>query len=196
MLDDADKCVDTPEDWDAFEDTDGCPDPDDDGDGFLDADDDCPDEKAPDHHGCPPSNCKITIIDGIGDCFLTDIFNFATPADDAGLRKFIAEMATFPEVFEVDLRMVRLPTEPKGSAIPRLEQVRARLLALGWPTRIPITVTPNGTSTDPERLGIVLADVSKQRFEYDKKFRPGVCTMAGDVYRPERPDTKCRIRRP
>src|SRR5690606_31464716 len=56
--DDADQCVDVPEDHDGFEDADGCPDPDNDGDGLLDPNDACPDQSEDmdghqDDDGCP-----------------------------------------------------------------------------------------------------------------------------------------------
>ncbi len=201
ILDGTDRCPDVAEDWDAFADTDGCLDADDDGDGIVDADDACPDEKGPSIgvaervRGCPDRVCKTWVVDGIDDCFLSSIAEPGMANPDDALRKLVAEVSTFPEIQEVTIRAFRLPTETKEAGLARLEPIRARLIALGWPARISLVLTTR-TSSDPESTGLVNGEVSKQRFEYDKNFRPGTCTMLGDVYRPERPDATCRLRSP
>jgi outer membrane protein OmpA-like peptidoglycan-associated protein len=65
ILDTADKCVDQPEDKDAFEDEDGCPDSDNDKDGIGDVADACPLEAGvPEERGCP---VKDGDKDGVAD---------------------------------------------------------------------------------------------------------------------------------
>ncbi len=201
ILDDADRCPDVAEDWDAFADTDGCLDADDDGDGITDADDMCPDDKGPKRgsnafeYGCPRQVCKVWLIDGIHDCFLSSIAERGMANPDDALRKLVSEVSTFPEIQEVTIRAFRLPTEPEEAGLARLEPIRARLIAIGWPARISLVLT-TPISSDPESSGLVNGEISKQRFEYDKNFRPGKCTMLGDVYRPKRPEAKCRRRSP
>jgi len=74
VLDDADACVDEPEDADGFEDADGCPDADNDGDGILDDPDACPLEAEDadgfqDSDGCPdPDNDGDGIADEADSC--------------------------------------------------------------------------------------------------------------------------------
>jgi len=74
LTDDADKCVDQPEDKDGFQDEDGCPDPDNDGDGVPDASDDCklePEDKDgfSDQDGCPdPDNDADGLLDPSDKC--------------------------------------------------------------------------------------------------------------------------------
>jgi outer membrane protein OmpA-like peptidoglycan-associated protein len=58
LVDDEDRCLDQPEDMDAFEDQDGCPDTDNDADAVADLDDACPNEAEDldgfeDDNGCP-----------------------------------------------------------------------------------------------------------------------------------------------
>jgi hypothetical protein len=50
------------------------------------------------------------------------------------------------------------------------------------------------SSKNPETPNLINADISKQRFGYDRYFRPGTCTLAGDVYLPERPAWRCIVR--
>ncbi|MDQ3335644.1 MAG: OmpA family protein [Myxococcota bacterium] len=74
FLDNVDKCVTEPEDFDEFEDTDGCPDLDDDKDGITDASDKCkrdPEDKDTfqDEDGCPePDNDADKILDAADKC--------------------------------------------------------------------------------------------------------------------------------
>lgn len=196
ILDDTDRCPEAAEDWDASLDDDGCPDPDDDGDGFADADDVCPDEPYASARGCPPQTCTVIVADAISDCFLTEIYDAAKPLDEAALAKVVAEMAAAPEVFEVELRALLASGEPLDVGRARLEHVRERLLARGWPTRIAIVLQHPRATTDPDMVGLVLGEVSVQRFTHDARFRPGTCTLLGDVYRPERPDMRCHAGRP
>lgn len=194
--DGGDRCPAVPEDWDAVADADGCPDPDDDGDGIADADDACPDEASPLHRGCPPQRCAVLLVEGIADCFLSELYDVARPADDTALRAAVAQVAAFPEIHEVTLRIVRAPAVTEAAARAQLEGVRTRMLALGWPARVAIRLARGSTSSDPAETGMVLGEVSAQRHEREPRFRPGTCTMFGDVYRPLRPDTACRATRP
>lgn len=74
ILDDVDRCIDDPEDFDQFQDLDGCPDTDNDGDLVLDVDDACPDDAEDvdgwqDSDGCPDTdNDDDGIPDGGDDC--------------------------------------------------------------------------------------------------------------------------------
>ncbi len=74
ILDEADKCVDQPEDMDGFEDDDGCPDNDNDKDGIDDAADQCLDspedlDSFEDTDGCPEEdNDKDGVADGADAC--------------------------------------------------------------------------------------------------------------------------------
>jgi outer membrane protein OmpA-like peptidoglycan-associated protein len=74
ILDDVDRCPDTPEDKDGFQDTDGCPDLDNDADGIPDKTDKCPDvpedrDNFEDDDGCPESdNDKDGILDRVDQC--------------------------------------------------------------------------------------------------------------------------------
>lgn len=74
ILDDVDRCPDTPEDQDGFQDTDGCPDLDNDADGIPDATDKCPNtpedrDGFEDQDGCPESdNDKDGILDRVDKC--------------------------------------------------------------------------------------------------------------------------------
>ncbi len=74
VVDDRDRCVDTPEDQDGFADDDGCPDPDDDRDGVPDERDGCRGiaedrDGFADDDGCPdPDNDHDGIPDGADAC--------------------------------------------------------------------------------------------------------------------------------
>jgi hypothetical protein len=205
VADAVDQCASVAEDWDAFADTDGCPDLDDDGDAIADAVDHCPDVKgspssdsatsALKRPGCPPQICKTLMIDtATRDCFLSTLSEAGMKDQDATLRQLVQEMSSYPEIEEVTLRAFHVPTEPKEAALARLEPIRSRLIALGWPARIKLVSSARRSGANPESVNLVNADISKQRFDYDKQFRRGICTLAGDVYRPERPEWRCRIR--
>jgi OOP family OmpA-OmpF porin len=80
ILDEADQCVNQPEDLDGFEDVEGCPDPDNDGDGVLDPQDDCDSEPEDadgfaDEDGCPDA-------DNDGDGLLDDKDGCRDEAED------------------------------------------------------------------------------------------------------------------
>jgi outer membrane protein OmpA-like peptidoglycan-associated protein len=65
ILDNVDKCVGDPEDFDKWEDEDGCPDFDNDQDGIPDTEDKCPNEAGPpENQGCPVTDRDN---DGIAD---------------------------------------------------------------------------------------------------------------------------------
>jgi outer membrane protein OmpA-like peptidoglycan-associated protein len=74
LLDDVDRCPDTPEDKDGFQDTDGCPDLDNDADGIPDVSDKCPNvpedrDNFEDQDGCPePDNDKDGLLDRVDKC--------------------------------------------------------------------------------------------------------------------------------
>ncbi|HEY6080289.1 MAG TPA: OmpA family protein [Polyangiaceae bacterium] len=74
ILDDVDRCPDTPEDKDGFQDLDGCPDLDNDADGIPDVDDKCPMDPEDrdgfeDADGCPEKdNDKDGILDRADKC--------------------------------------------------------------------------------------------------------------------------------
>lgn len=74
ILDNVDRCPDTPEDKDGFQDTDGCPDLDNDADGIPDLTDKCPDvpedrDGFEDSDGCPElDNDKDGILDRVDKC--------------------------------------------------------------------------------------------------------------------------------
>jgi outer membrane protein OmpA-like peptidoglycan-associated protein len=74
IVDERDRCPDTPEDKDGFEDEDGCPDLDNDQDGIPDDADSCPNEPEDkdgfeDEDGCPdPDNDKDGILDAVDQC--------------------------------------------------------------------------------------------------------------------------------
>ena len=74
ILDDVDRCPDTPEDKDGFQDTDGCPDLDNDADGIPDVTDKCPNvpedrDGFEDQDGCPElDNDKDGILDRVDKC--------------------------------------------------------------------------------------------------------------------------------
>ncbi len=74
ILDNVDRCPDTPEDKDGFQDTDGCPDLDNDADGIPDATDKCPNEPEDrdgfeDADGCPElDNDKDGLLDRADKC--------------------------------------------------------------------------------------------------------------------------------
>ncbi|RYZ04159.1 MAG: OmpA family protein [Myxococcales bacterium] len=74
LLDNVDRCPDTPEDKDGFQDGDGCPDLDNDADGIPDATDKCPDvpedrDGFEDDDGCPElDNDKDGILDRADKC--------------------------------------------------------------------------------------------------------------------------------
>jgi MYXO-CTERM domain-containing protein len=95
VVDSVDKCINEPENINAFQDEDGCPDvapaatvappADKDGDGIIDADDKCPSEAEDkdafeDTDGCPdPDNDKDGVLDGSDKCI-----NEPGTADNAG----------------------------------------------------------------------------------------------------------------
>jgi outer membrane protein OmpA-like peptidoglycan-associated protein len=74
ILDNVDRCPDTPEDKDGFQDGDGCPDLDNDADGIPDVSDKCPDvpedrDGFEDEDGCPEAdNDKDGILDRVDKC--------------------------------------------------------------------------------------------------------------------------------
>jgi outer membrane protein OmpA-like peptidoglycan-associated protein len=74
ILDNVDRCPDTPEDKDGFQDTDGCPDLDNDADGIPDVTDKCPNvpedkDNFEDADGCPElDNDKDGILDRVDKC--------------------------------------------------------------------------------------------------------------------------------
>jgi outer membrane protein OmpA-like peptidoglycan-associated protein len=74
ILDDVDRCPDTPEDKDGFQDTDGCPDLDNDADGIPDTADKCPNvpedrDGFEDADGCPElDNDKDGLLDRVDKC--------------------------------------------------------------------------------------------------------------------------------
>jgi outer membrane protein OmpA-like peptidoglycan-associated protein len=74
ILDDVDRCPDTPEDKDGFQDSDGCPDLDNDADGIPDTADKCPDvpedrDSFEDEDGCPElDNDKDGLLDRVDKC--------------------------------------------------------------------------------------------------------------------------------
>jgi outer membrane protein OmpA-like peptidoglycan-associated protein len=74
ILDNVDRCPDTPEDKDGFQDTDGCPDLDNDADGIPDLSDKCPNvpedrDGFEDQDGCPElDNDKDGILDRVDKC--------------------------------------------------------------------------------------------------------------------------------
>lgn len=74
ILDDADRCPDTPEDKDDFQDLDGCPDLDNDADSIPDAGDKCPNvpedrDGFEDQDGCPElDNDKDGLLDRVDQC--------------------------------------------------------------------------------------------------------------------------------
>jgi outer membrane protein OmpA-like peptidoglycan-associated protein len=74
ILDNVDRCPDTPEDKDGFQDSDGCPDLDNDADGIPDVSDKCPNEPEDkdgfqDEDGCPElDNDKDGILDRVDKC--------------------------------------------------------------------------------------------------------------------------------
>jgi outer membrane protein OmpA-like peptidoglycan-associated protein len=74
ILDNVDRCPDTPEDRDGFQDTDGCPDLDNDADGIPDVTDKCPNDPEDrdgfeDEDGCPEAdNDKDGILDRVDKC--------------------------------------------------------------------------------------------------------------------------------
>jgi len=74
ILDDVDRCPDTPEDKDGFQDTDGCPDLDNDADGIPDVTDKCPNvpedrDGFEDQDGCPEAdNDKDGLLDRVDKC--------------------------------------------------------------------------------------------------------------------------------
>jgi outer membrane protein OmpA-like peptidoglycan-associated protein len=74
ILDNVDRCPDTPEDKDGFQDTDGCPDLDNDADGIPDVADKCPNvpedrDGFEDQDGCPElDNDKDGILDRVDKC--------------------------------------------------------------------------------------------------------------------------------
>ncbi len=74
ILDDVDRCPDTPEDKDGFQDQDGCPDLDNDADGIPDLKDKCPvdpedRDKFEDEDGCPEKdNDKDGLLDRVDQC--------------------------------------------------------------------------------------------------------------------------------
>jgi outer membrane protein OmpA-like peptidoglycan-associated protein len=74
LMDDVDRCPDTPEDKDGFQDTDGCPDLDNDADGIPDLSDKCPNvpedrDGFEDDDGCPEAdNDKDGLLDRVDKC--------------------------------------------------------------------------------------------------------------------------------
>jgi outer membrane protein OmpA-like peptidoglycan-associated protein len=74
ILDDVDRCPDTPEDKDGFQDSDGCPDLDNDADGIPDVSDKCPNvpedrDGFEDQDGCPElDNDKDGLLDRVDKC--------------------------------------------------------------------------------------------------------------------------------
>lgn len=74
IVDEHDKCIDTPEDKDGFEDTDGCPEPDNDLDGIFDTEDGCPNipedkDSFEDDDGCPDDdNDHDGVLDADDTC--------------------------------------------------------------------------------------------------------------------------------
>jgi outer membrane protein OmpA-like peptidoglycan-associated protein len=136
ILDNVDKCPDTPEDKDGFEDADGCPDPDNDGDGVLDAADKCPTTPKGvkvDATGCP-------IAQEIKAALVLEGVNFKTnsaelePTSIAILDKAAESLLAWPEV-KVE---VGGHTDSTGSAVKnrtlsqaRADAVRSYLISKG-----------------------------------------------------------------
>lgn len=89
LTDARDRCIEDPEDFDAFQDEDGCPEPDNDLDGILDANDQCPDDPEDDDgyqddDGCPePDNDGDGIPDVSDRCPLAPE-SFNNNMDDDG----------------------------------------------------------------------------------------------------------------
>ncbi len=89
LTDARDRCIEDPEDFDAFQDEDGCPEPDNDLDGILDGDDNCPldaedDDGYQDSDGCPePDNDGDGIPDVADRCPLAPE-SFNDNMDDDG----------------------------------------------------------------------------------------------------------------
>ena len=174
--DDRDRCIDQPEDFDAYQDDDGCPDLDDDGDGIPDDKDHCPYTAGPGPNGCPNGCVFVTDID---DCWADNtIF-----VNDAGLPQaerihdVIETLRKYPDIRGIAIEGNREASEPAEVTLERAKLVHRALV--GARSNVAIDEVDGGIRQSPGHA--VRIRITKQRFA-EGRFRTSVCTNWGPVY--------------